>query len=96
VTCVVAFLSEICDSEKPSKVSFFLKTLDFVFIFFWANHGHSGHGSGVRRGVFGDGLSEKKITAGGRRSSFQENPCFWGPTSKVRPFDGSLRSNDSS
>jgi hypothetical protein len=54
----------------------------------WANHGHGGHGNGVRRGVLGDGLSEKKITAGGRRSSFQENPCFWGPTSKVRPFDG--------
>ncbi len=87
VTCVVAFLPEICDFENPSKVSFFLKTLDFVFIFLWANHGH---GNGVRRGVFGDGLSEKQITAGGRRSSFQENPCFWGPTSKVRPFDGTF------
>jgi hypothetical protein len=33
LTCVVAFLPEICETENTPKVSFFLKTLDFVFIF---------------------------------------------------------------
>ncbi len=36
-------------------------------------------------GVFGGKLSFKKMSAGGRLSTSQENPHFWVPTIKVRP-----------
>ncbi len=52
------------------KFRFFSKNLDLVFIFLRANHGHGGHGNGGRRGIFGGGLSKKKISAGGPGSSF--------------------------
>jgi hypothetical protein len=43
---------------------------------------------GVHRGVFGGNLSFKKMSAGGRLCTLQENPRFWVPTIKVRPPDG--------
>ncbi len=74
---------------RKSKVTFFPKTLRFIFPSLRANHGHGGHESGVRSGVFGGDLSNDNMSAGGRGSSSRENPCFWGRTSKVRPSDGS-------
>ncbi len=73
VTCVVAFLLEICESETPSKVLFFLKTLDF---FLWANHGHGGHGNGVRRGFLGMGFQKKKYPRGVAGQVFKKTPVF--------------------
>jgi hypothetical protein len=43
---------------------------------------------GVRRGVFGGKLSFKKLSAGGRLCTLQENSHFWVPMIKVRPPDG--------
>jgi hypothetical protein len=62
--------------------------LRFIFPSLRVNHGHGGHESGVRSGVFGGDLSNDNMSAGGRGSSSRENPCFWGRTSKVRPSDG--------
>jgi hypothetical protein len=76
VNCVVAFLPEISDVENPSKVSFFPQTLDLVFIFLQTNHGHGGHESGVRRGVFGDGLPKKKYPQGVAGPLFEKTPVF--------------------
>jgi hypothetical protein len=42
-------------------------------------------------GVFGGKLSFKKMSAGGRLCTLQENPHFWVPTIKVRPCDGTSR-----
>ncbi len=39
-------------------------------------------------GFSGGKLSFKKISAGGRHCTSQENPHFWVPTIKVRPPDG--------
>jgi hypothetical protein len=39
-------------------------------------------------GVFGGKLSFKRMSAGGRLCTLQENPHFWVPTIKVRPPDG--------
>jgi hypothetical protein len=73
---------------KTSEVLLFPKTLRSVFILLPAINGHGSHESGVRNGVFGGGLSNGKMSAGGRGFSSRENPCFWGHTSKVRPLDG--------
>jgi hypothetical protein len=54
-------------------------------------HGHGGHEHGVRREVFGGKLSLKKMSAGGRLCTLQENPNFWVPKIKVRPPDGTSR-----
>ncbi len=50
---------------KLSNVSFFPKTLRFVIIGLSANHDHGGHVNGVRRGVFGGGLSNDQMSTGG-------------------------------
>jgi hypothetical protein len=42
-------------------------------------------------GVFVGELSFKKMSAGGRLCTLQENPHFWVPTIKVRPPDGTSR-----
>ncbi len=43
----------------------------------------------VSAGRFSGGeLSFKKMSAGGRLYTLQENPHFWVPTFKVRPPDG--------
>jgi hypothetical protein len=44
----------------------------------------------VSAGVFGGKLSFKKMPAGGRLCTVQENPHFWVPTIKVRRPDGTL------
>ncbi len=54
------------------------------------NHGHGGHEHGVHRGVFGDKLSFKQMSARGRLCTLQENTHFWVPTIKVRPPDGNI------
>jgi hypothetical protein len=54
------------------------------------NHGHGGHEQGVRMGVFGGKLSFKKMSAGGRFCTLQENPHFWVPRIKVKPPVGTL------
>jgi hypothetical protein len=43
----------------------------------------------VSAGVFGVKLSFKKMSAGGRLCTYQENPHFWVPSIKVGPPDGS-------
>ncbi len=70
------------------KVSYFYKTSRIFNDFSRENHGHGGHEHGVHRGVFGSELSFKKMSAGGRLSTLQENPHFRVPTIKVRPPDG--------
>ncbi len=73
------------------KVSYFLnETLKIFNDFSQENHGHGGHEHGVRRGVFGGKLLFKKMSAGGRLFTLQENPHFWVPTFKVRPPDDTL------
>jgi hypothetical protein len=52
------------------------------------NHGHGCHEHGVRWGIFGGKLSFKKMPAGGRLCTLQENPHFLVPTVKVRQPDG--------
>ncbi len=44
----------------------------------------------VSAGGFGGKLSFKKMSAGGRLSTLQENPYFWVLTIKVRPHDGAF------
>jgi hypothetical protein len=44
----------------------------------------------VSAGGFGGKLSFKKVSAGGRLCTLQENPHFWVQTIKVRPPDGTL------
>jgi hypothetical protein len=45
----------------------------------------------VSAGMFlGGKLSFKKMSAGGRLCTLQENPHFWVPTIKVRPPDGTV------
>jgi hypothetical protein len=44
----------------------------------------------VFTGGFGDKLSFKQMSAGGRLCTFQENTLFWAPTIKVRPPDGNI------
>jgi hypothetical protein len=56
--------------------------------FSWENHGHGGHEHRVCRGVSGGKLSFKKMSAGGRLCTLQENAYFWVSTIKVRPPDG--------
>jgi hypothetical protein len=70
------------------KFRIFYKTSKILNDFSRENHGHGGHEHGVRRGVFGDKLSFKKMSAGGRLCTLQENPHFWVPMIKVRPPDG--------
>ncbi len=55
------------------------------------NHGHGGREHGVRRGVFGGKHSFKKMSAGGRLCTSQENPRFWVPTIEVRQPSGMLK-----
>jgi hypothetical protein len=69
------------------KLSYFHETLN-INDFSRKNHGHGGHEHGVNRVVFGGELSFKKMSAGGRICTVQENPHFWVPTIKVRPPDG--------
>ncbi len=61
------------------KVCLFYQTLKIVNDFYRENHGHGGHEHGVRRRVFGGKLSFKKLSAGGRLCTVQENPHFLGP-----------------
>jgi hypothetical protein len=70
------------------KVSYLYETLKIFNDFSRENHGHGGHEQGVRRGVFEGKLSFKKMSAGGRFCTLQENPHFWVPTIKIRPPDG--------
>jgi hypothetical protein len=73
------------------KVSyFFYETLKMFNDFSRENHGHGGHEHGVRRRVFGVKLLFKKMSAGGRLCTLQENPHFWVPRIKVRTPDGIL------
>jgi hypothetical protein len=72
------------------KVSYFYKTLKIFNDFSRENHGHAGHEHGVRSGVLGGKLSFKKMSAGGRLCTLQENPHFWVPTIKVRQPGGTL------
>ncbi len=41
-------------------------------------------------GFLGSKLSFKKMSAGGRLCTLQENPHIWAPTMKVRPHDGTV------
>jgi hypothetical protein len=78
--------TQIC--KVRVKVSyFFYETLKIFNDFSRENHGHGGHERGVHRGIFGGKLSFKKMSAGGRLCTLQENPHFC-VTIKVTPPDG--------
>jgi hypothetical protein len=72
------------------KVLYFYKTLKIFNDFSRENQGHGGHEHGFRSGVFGGKLSFKKMSAGGRLCTSQENPHVWVLTIKVRPPDGTI------
>ncbi len=61
------------------KVSYFYETSKIFNDFSRENHSHGGHEQGVRRGVFGGKLSFKKMSAGVRLCTLQENHHFLGP-----------------
>jgi hypothetical protein len=68
------------------KVSYFYESSEILEDFSRQNHGHGGHENGVHRG-----LSLKKMYAGGRLCTLQENLHFRVPVIKVRPPDGTYK-----
>jgi hypothetical protein len=74
VTCVVAFLLEICESENPSKVLFFLKTLDF----FCGQTMAMAVMEMVSAGGFWGWAFRKKNIRGGSPVRFSRKPLFLG------------------
>jgi hypothetical protein len=76
------------------KGLYFYETLKTFNDFSRENHGHGRHEHGVRRGVFGGKLSFKKMCAGRRLCTLQENPNFWVPTIKVRPPDSTVKGSN--
>jgi hypothetical protein len=76
VSSLNPFSCKIQIFEVRVKVSYFYETLKIFTDFSRENHGHGGHEHGVRRGVFGGKLSFKKMSAGGRLCTLQENPHF--------------------
>ncbi len=82
------FLARYRFLKWGSKFHIFYKTLKMFNNFSWENHGHGGHEHRVCRGVSGGKLSFKKMSAGGRLCTLQENAYFWVSTIKVRPPDG--------
>jgi hypothetical protein len=82
------FLARYRFIKWGSKLRIFYESLKIFNDFSRENHGNGGHEHGVRRGVFAGKLSFKKMSAGGRLCTLQENPNFSVPTIKVRPPDG--------
>ncbi len=93
-----SFMASLCSSrwsdQKCCKTECVALKTSFQTIFndfSRKNHGHGDHEHGVRRGVLGGKHSVKKMSAGGRLCTSQENPHFLVPTIKVRPPDGTCR-----
>jgi hypothetical protein len=88
VSSLNPFACKIQIFKMRVKFRIFYRTLKILNDFSRENHGHDGDEHGVRRRVFGGKVSFKKMSAGGRLCTLQENPHFWVPTIKVTQPDG--------
>ncbi len=70
------------------KVSYFSRNFENLQRFFTGEPWPWRPWTWCPHGVFGGKLSFKKMSAGGRLCTLQENPHFWIPRIKVRPPDG--------